>query len=446
MHKSTFIVIFVFIGLTNTLFAQEFEELSFSDAIQKGLAHNIDLRKNQNQLNALEISKTSARLNYLPNVFANLQAARQDGQQFQLVEDGFEIKNVQADRFSAGLSASLSVFEGFSRSHQLKISDYDYAAQLKGIERSKQRVVFTIGQQYLQVLLDKKLVEIAEQNIENQQKQLAQIEGFVNAGLRPLADQYTQKATLSQLELDYIQVENNYFLDKALLAQTLQLDPLYEFEVTSESLMLIPAENIYQLPTLYDRALNHRADLQQLNLQQLSSERSLAASKSSFMPSLRAFYQYGTQYSSLNSLGFQEQFFDLYPNNTVGLNLSIPLFSNYANKVNTAQAKVTVANNQLDEEALKRRIFQDVQNAHLNYKAAFKRKDVSRNALQAAKEASNIQNKRYAEGLSTLAELAFAQQNLVTAQANLQQANYNLVFQQKIIDFHIGTLGLESIE
>ena len=51
---------------------------------------------------------------YLPNVSLNVRATRQVGQQFQLVEDGFEISSVNKPiGYQEGCNASLSVFEGF---------------------------------------------------------------------------------------------------------------------------------------------------------------------------------------------------------------------------------------------------------------------------------------------------------------------------------------------
>jgi hypothetical protein len=43
--------------------------------------------------------------------------------------------------------------------------------------------------------------------------------------------------------------------------------------------MFIPSENTYQLLALYDRALNHRADLKQLKLKKLSSESNIGSLK-----------------------------------------------------------------------------------------------------------------------------------------------------------------------
>ncbi len=425
--------------------AQESKKiLTFQEAIKIGLEQNIALRKNVNQLSALSMQETQAITDFLPNVSANVQAARQGGQQFQLVEDGFEIKNVQANRLSGNLSASVDIFQGFGRLNQIKMAKLNFQAQRSAIERSRQQVVFDIAQQYLQLLLDKKLMDISSNAIQDQRNQLERIEGFVLTGLRPRADALAQKATLNQLELTFVETENTYLLDKARLAQTLQLDLLEDFEVSEAFNSSSSSLGAYQLSDLFELAIQNRSDLKQLDFQSQAARKNIDVLKSNYVPSLTAFYQFGSQYSSLNSLGINEQVFDLYPSNTVGLNLSIPLFSNFGNKSRVATAKVELANNKLDLEDLKRTIFQDVQNAYLNLNASIKRLEVSESALNSAQEAYKAQNERYVEGIANLSELSIAQQALITANANVEQAKFTLKFQQTILDFHTGVLEINA--
>jgi outer membrane protein len=441
----------------NTLFAFLFSLLSYSgltqnqqekvislqEAIAIGLDRNVGLRQAENQLMSLSMDQTQAKMAYLPNVSLNVRATRQVGQQFQLVEDGFEISNVQADRLSGGLSASLSIFEGFNRQNQMRISDLEYKAQSEGIEREKQNVIFLVAQQYLQILLDQQLLEIARKNVENQNKQLDRIEGFTKTGLRPQADYFTQNASVKQLEMEYIEAENTLLLDKAQLTQILQLNPLEEYVISSEGLMDIPQEEKMELAELFNLAIENRADLKQLKFRTQSANENIESLKSGYLPSLRAFYEYGTQYSSLNTLNYRDQLLDLYPTNIVGLNLNIPIFNNYINKANVARAKVQLYNTELDFENTERLIFQDVQNAYLNYNAAIKRFEVSNSAFKAAEEAYKVQEERYNAGIANLADLSLSNQEYVTASANKEQARFTLIFQEMILEYQVGTLEIE---
>ncbi|GAA5028268.1 transporter [Marivirga lumbricoides] len=426
--------------------AQEVRVISFDEAVAIALEKNIQLRQEKNQLISLDAQKKQSAMAYLPSAGINFQASRQDGQQFQLVEDGFEIKNVQADRLSGGVNADLTIFNGFGRVHSRKIASYNYEAQLKGVERTRQEIIFQIAQQYLQVLLDKELLKINQQAVTDQEKQLQQIEGFVKQGLRPQADLYTQQAQLRQFELTAIESENQLEINKATFAQTLQLNPLEVFEVApieaSDVAIKFPEVD---LSSAFNVALENRVDLKQSQLTLASAQRNVAFSKTGLYPSLSAFYQYGTQYSSLNTLNFRDQFFDLYPNNTVGLSLNIPIFNNFVNRTRIEVAKVDLANNSLNLENLKRTVYRDVQNAYLNFKAAIKKAEVTKIGVEASQEAHEVQKERYKIGVANFVELSQANQALIKAESDDAQARYTLVFQKLILDFNTGTLTADQL-
>ena len=445
MYKTILILSMLLILSNGSIQAQQKRVISFEEAVSIGLENNVDVIKTQNELKALEMDKTSAMMSFLPSVGADLSAARQEGQQFQLVEDGFEISNVQADRLSGGIGANLSIFEGFRKIHNYRIAELNKEAQEKGLDRIKQALVFNIAQQYLQILLDKELIKIAEWNIQNQKDQLSRIKGFVESGLRARADLLSQQAQVKQLELDFIEAENNYLLDKASLANTLLLTPFTEFELvevkeTSEVMSEIPA-----LQSLYETALNKRLDLKQLQLQTQAAQKNIERSRAALYPSLSAFYNYSSQYSSLNDLSFRNQIVNLYPTNVVGLNLNIPIFNNFNSKANVSRAKVAHENNKLDVQGLERTVFRNVQNAYLSYQSATKRIEASKASVIATEEAYNIQSQRYDEGLSNLSELAIANQSYVDAQSREQQAIYTFIFQQIILDYQVGVLDVNSL-
>ncbi|MBK6267389.1 TolC family protein [Marivirga sp. S37H4] len=445
MFKFLWVAISLLLAVSG-LKAQEVRKISFREAVKIASESNIQLKRERNQLVSLEAEKLQSKMAFLPSASLNMRTARQDGQQFQLVEDGFEIKNVQSTRLSGGLNASLNLFDGFSRVHNRKVIEHNYAAQVKGVERTKQEIIFQTAQQYLQILLDQELLKINERAIENQEQLLQQIEGFVKEGIRAKADLFTQQAELRRFELAAIESENQLEIDKATFAQILQLDPFEKFEVIAvENISSIQFNKNDGLASLFEIAVANRSDLQQMELRLSSSRRNIASSKSSYYPSLSAFYEYGTQYSTLNSLSFQEQFFELYPSNTIGLNLSIPLFNNYTNKTRVEVAKVQLSNSALDLEDIKRNIFLEIQNAYLNYEASLKRIEVTKAGLHASQEAYEVQNQRYQMGASSLIELSQANQILVQAESDYAQARFTLAFQKLIVEYNIGTLKLDDI-
>jgi outer membrane protein len=103
-------------------------------------------------------------------------------------------------------------------------------------------------------------------------------------------------------------------------------------------------------------------------------------------------------------------------------------------------------NQELQEQALDRRIFQDIQLAQQNYQAALKRRANTAVQVKAAEEAKVAVDERFRLGLSNFVDLATANQTLVAAKADQAQAIYTLFFQEVQMRFALGTLNISPTQ
>lgn len=422
-------------------FSQDTLFLDFPSAVELGLEANLEFKILENNLAILQKQKQVAMLSHLPSVGINSNLMRQTGQQFQQVEGEIVVTNVTNDIVSGGLNLNMPIFNSGRRILNTQSAKLAYEAGEKGLERAKQQVIFDVAQRYLQVLLDEELVRISRENLENQTEQLRQIQGFVDAGIRTVSDLYNQQSEVARLEsvlVDaVIQLEN----DRWLLAEYLQLNAGTTIEIEP-----VDPRGDYEssgnqaLHDLYDLALSNRQDLQQQTLLANSFKKDMQAAKSMFFPRLSAFFNYNTFFTSLDERGFSDQLFQIYPQRTLGLNLTIPIFSNWQTRLDVARAKVAYENQQLQQQALDRRIFQEVQLAWQNHQAALKRKANTAVQVKAAEEAKMAIDERFRLGLSNFVDLATANQTLVAAKADQAQAIYTLFFQEVQLRFALGTL------
>ena len=293
----------------------------------------------------------------------------------------------------------------------------------------------------MQVLLDQELLKIAHENVLNQKQTLIQIEGFVEAGLRTISDLYNQQAEVARLESILLDAELTLENDRWLLVEYLQLEvgkiPHLE-NVSPEDLMgELSGQEMDQLVQL---AVSKRPDLQQQSLLISSFKKDVQAIKAMRLPRLNAFYNYGTFYTSLDSRSVRTQLFEIYPQNTVGLSLGIPIFNGFQSRLDVARGKNAYENQVLRKEALDRKVYQDVRLAYQNYQAALKKVSNSSIRLTAAKEAQVAVSERFRLGLSNFLDLSVANQALVNAQSDQAQANYTLYFQAVLMNYALGTL------
>ncbi|WP_439482752.1 TolC family protein [Cyclobacterium plantarum] len=421
--------------------AQDTIPLTFGEAVAIGLEQQMDLKVLENQQQVLRMNSLNARLRQLPSLNINNSFGRQVGQQFQQVEGELIVTNQINNRISSGLNSQVPVFSGFQRVNESRASRYFEEAGEFALGRAQEEVRFTIAQQYLQALLDEQLYTIAKENLQNQKKQLEQIEGFVEAGLRTLSDQYNQQSEVARLETVALNARIQWETDLWILAETLQLEPNILPQPQAVDLKQTRNEWLgMDLPALYEQALQQRKDFREQQLLEQGNQRLLVAAKGSRYPQLFAFFNYNTFFTSLDERTIRDQLLTVYPQRIFGLNLSIPIFNNFDNKAVITRARANMMNQKLESKALERKISQEVKLALENYKGALQRQASTALQLKAAAQAREAISERFRLGVSNFVDLAQANQQWVTAQSDHVQAQYTLYFQEIILDYAMGSI------
>ncbi len=429
-------------GLSSPLaLAQDTLKLNFEEAVSRALAHNLDYQILVNNQEVVKKQATSAFASHFPAVSISSSFLRQTGQQFQQVEGEIVVTKETNNIVTPGLSLNMPIFNAGRRILDTQSAMLDRQAGENGLQRARQQVVFDVARRYMQVLLDQELLRIAQENRSSQQELLLQIEGFVDAGLRTVSDLYNQQAEVARVESLVLDAELALANDQWLLSEYLQLEkgqvPFLE-SIDLEAKMGISPE--LNLGYWTDQAYAFRKDLLQAELLENSYRKDFQALKAMLYPRVNAFYNYNTFYTSLDNRAIRTQLLDIYPQNTFGLSLTIPIFNGFLTRVDMARSKMTYQNQILRREALDRKVHQEVILAYQTYLNAVKKSENSKVRLLAAQEAQKAVAERFRLGLSNFVDLATANQTLVNAEADLAQATYTLYFQEVWVKFALGTL------
>ncbi len=431
--------------LAGTLHAQDTIPMDFQMAVDLALTKNLEYRIQENNLAILQKERQVALLSHLPNVGISSNFSRQSGQQFQQIEGEIVVTNVTNEIVSGNLNVNMPLFNSGRRILDTQSAKLALEAGEKGLNRAKQQVIFDVSRRYLQVLLDQELYRIASENLENQKQQLLQIEGFVDAGLRTVSDLYNQQSEVARLEsvkVDAgVQLENDLWL----LTEYLQLAPgvvpkIEPVEPIRES-SSFAGMNVAEL---YEMAKSSREDLGQQSLLATSYKKDMQAVKAMYFPRLNAFYNYNTFFTSLDERTLREQFLKIYPQNTLGIGLAIPIFTNFQTRLDVTRSRAAYENQLLQKEATERKVYQEVKLSYQNYLAALRKEENSQVQVLAAEEAAKAVSERFRLGLSSFVDMSTANQTLVRAQADQAQAVYTLYFQEVLMKFALGTLEIED--
>ena len=422
----------------HTVIAQDLD-LTYEDAVQIALRQNVELRTQKNQLKVSKAERDQSRGEVAPTISASMTGSRAQGNFF--IEQEARTINTTSNNLFAGLTTRLNVFSGFSQMNSIKLNNASYNARKHLINRTSQDVIFLVSNQYLSVLLNTELLEIAVDNLKTQELLYKQIDAMVEAGSRPRSDLYDQLAIVKERELLVLQAKNSLSNSKMDLAITLQQDPTVEISVSDPDWNLDEIRFFQlDLDELYHQSMANRSDIKQLEETEIAASKAVSISKAAFAPSLGAFYDFSTRYNDQSIRDITDQLTIDNKRSIYGLSLSIPIYSGLRNRTQLVRQKVFSENSQINTDNLKKTILNDVRNAYQNFQDVRSAYEVSIARLDAANLALRVQEERYNLGVGSLIELTNANNNQVSAAASNAQARLNLLFQKVVLDYHTGVL------
>jgi outer membrane protein len=435
---------FIIIATLPLLAYSQQRAITLQEAIDITLENNYQLKQAQNNRNLADTRVRSAQADFLPNLNGNISGDRRVGRQF--IQEALAFDNRTLYLANASLSTNITVFNGFSNIANLRASQADRASDDLQLQRLREDLMFNTASRFLQVVLNKELLKIAETTLEAANSQLEQVRAQVEVGARPTVDLFNQEAAVASDELTVIQRENALEVSKAQLIRIMQDESITNVEPvmpSADELSLMPVD--LNIRELIHAALETRSDLQAQRYDIESSRQGHRVARAQYFPTVTASASISSSYNDQDRLqgepvSFGDQFFDQRINRIIGFNISIPIFTRWNTRTSVESAYVQLRNSELQMDNIRFQITEEVRQAYNDYVSIAKELESTEKALIAAERAYETEQQRYEVGSATLIELNLANANYVQAQSNRIQAIYNFVFQEKLLDYFIGQL------
>jgi len=423
--------------------AQQARVITFDEALRIALDRNVQVKQSGNNIELSARQVFQRRMDFLPSFSMSTSGSRGSG--FAQDQAG---RNIQftSQNLNGSLSGQINLFDGFANIAALRQSLHTLQASELAYDQTRETVAFDVANNFLLYVNAGQLVVIQQENLEAQRQLLDQIEEFVNVGSRPISDLYQQQAATAQAELDVLNAERNAELGKARLIQVLQLDPRDEYEFVApryEDIPVVPQD--YDLQELFDIAFAWRDDLAAQEARIRAAQQGIRLAKSVYWPRVDFGGSYRSNYSPDDFM--KRSLFDQLEGNrgnSLGFSISYSVFDGFSRSTQVQQAEVQYRNAMLDMESLRQNAALQVRQGYLEYEAARKSLEVSETQVLAAERALDASQNRYNVGAGTLVELTQAQAQYVAAVSNRVQAQYNFLFQSKLVDFFVGRLDLST--
>ncbi|MCC6397983.1 MAG: TolC family protein [Bacteroidetes bacterium] len=416
--------------------------LTLEQAKQIGLERNLNVIQAQNNLSSAESGVLAAYGRYLPSLSASGSWTRSQVEG-PIYTQGIPIPgssaNATTGSFQAGLSAGLTLFDGFEREANLNRANATSAATEHTVVRTRQSVVFQVESEYLNVLRLEQLVRVSEENLKRDRRQLERIEESNRVGALSLADVYRQQSQVASDELSLINAQNEFDKAKADLVALMGLnvaddyqfaDPSVSGSIDSTDVSATRAKYT-DIAALTNTALTYRPDY-------LGAKENFDASSSSVTMARANYFPVLSARAGLN--GNNEEIGNVFDYKTIywGLNLSWTLFDGFATNQSVQSAIASKRNAEITVAQAERNIGVEVKKAMLDLEAAMKQFDVSQKGLRSASEDRKIAEERYNLGAGTLLDLLVASAGYVNAEANVVNASYNYIIAKRNAEYVLG--------
>jgi outer membrane protein len=426
-------IIIIVCALSATLLVSAQKPWTLQQCVDTALANNRNIKQQELTKKTREILYQQARQNLLPNLNAQAGQSWYFGRSLT-VNNTYQSTN--SAQSTIGIGSSLILFNGLKMKHNIDARKADMYASAQDLEKIKQDITTSVAAGFLQILLNKELLQIAADQLELSKTKIEQRKGLVSAGKMAEGEMYDLLAQESKEELTKLQAKNTLNLSFLDLAQFLELDHFENLDIVapdnlSESeLHLLSAEDVFA------SAITHRPEIKGAEYRLQSSESNVNATKADFYPSLNLGAQFGTGYYNLSGLP-NASFNSQLSNNmstSISLNLQIPIFNKFdvRNRVHTAQ--IDVESNKLSVVNAKLELKKSIQQAYYNALGAKSRWDAAIKSEVASREAYRFTNQKFEAGRATLYELYQAKSDLTQVLSEQAQAKYEYFFRIKLLE------------
>lgn len=419
-------------GTLFTVSAQQ--QYTLLECIDIALENNRNIKQQELNRQQREIAYSQARADLLPSLNASAGQNFVFGRSIGL--DNTYV-NTNSSQTSFGIGADITLFDGLRMKHNIDARKADMHASEADLDKMRDDIIMSVSTAFLQALLNRELLQIAESQFETTQADIARRTELVKSGRMAKGELYEQEAQLAREELNKVQAASNLKLALLDLAQIMELERFDDFDVTAP-----PAETLISESTLlaseavYESALQNRPIIRSMQYKIESSEKEKLMVRSQLYPSLSFGANMGTGYYKMNGRDNDPFGTQLRNNmsNSLGFSLRIPIFNKFQVRNNIQSAELAIANTRLEMDKTKLELRKQIEQAYYNAVGAKSRWDAAQKSVAASNEAYRFAEEKHDSGRANTYELTLAKNNQTQALGEEAQAKYEYAFRLKILE------------
>lgn len=433
MHIRTLVISLLLTG--SALFpisAQQ--QYTLSECIDIALENNRNIKQQELNRRQREIAYSQARADLLPSLNASAGQSFVFGRSIGLDNT---YQNTNSSQTNFGIGADITLFDGLRMKHNIDARKADMQASEADLDKMRDDIIMSVSTAFLQALLNKELLQIAESQLALTQADIDRRTALVESGKMAQGELYEQEAQLAREELNRVQAASNLRLALLDLAQIMELEEFDHFDVIAPSAEELINETPLIAPNVvYESALANRPIIRSMQYRIESSEKEMLMAQSQLYPSLSFGANMGTGYYKMSGRVNDPFGTQLRNNmsNSLGFSLRIPIFNKFQVRNNVHGAELAIANTRLEMDKAKLELRKQIEQAYYNAVGAKSRWEAAQKSIIASNEAYRFAEEKFESGRANAYELFLAKNNQTQALGEEAQAKYEYAFRLKILE------------
>ena len=383
-------------------------DLSFSEAIDRGLRFNLGVIENQATLRQSQAQRLRALSALLPNVGA---LVRQNLDQLSTVAIGLKAPGIPASTGEFSYQESYLTFSdtglNVENAYRLRAARQSAEASRFSLQDARDVVVLAVGTAYLQVITSQSRLETAKAQLEVARTLEDQTANQVRSGISPEIDGFRATVQRQTDEQRMIVAQANLEKDKLTLARLIGLPNGQQFQITSA----VPyrAWEGPDLNSALTQAKQNRADLKSAQAATQSARLDKQAAQFERLPGFSVTGYYG---GLGTTLGNADQTY------TVAAAISLPIFTGGRIRADIKDSSAQLERRQFEYADLAGRVDYEIRNAFTDLNAAESAVHVAESNQKLAERTLEQARDRFLNGVTNNLEVVQAQQDVAAASEN----------------------------
>lgn len=428
--KQFAVIISILMFLPWGMKAQEaLTQWSLQDCLDYALEHNIQVRKSKiSQLSGEEDTKKAK-----AQMFPSLSASVTQG--FVNYPSG-KVDNNNSYTGNYSVNANWTLFDGGRRTNTIRQQEIQNEVDYLNIEQSEDDIRIAIVQTYLQVMYAIESVRVNENTVKVSKAQRDRAEELLRAGSISSVDFAQMESQYSSDKYQLVVSQNSLANYKLQLKQLLELDIMEDMQLVE--LTISDEDVLSPLPekqVIYNTSLTVMPEIKSSELAINMAELETKKAKAGYWPTISMNAGIGTGHLSGTSYTFGSQVWNKF-NESIGLTVNIPIFSNRENKTAVNKAKYALSSSQLDLLNAQKNLLQTVEGYYLDATSSQNQYLSALERLKYVEESYGLTEQQFFLGMKNTIEMLTEKNNLLTAQQEVLQSKYMAVMSLQLLNIY----------